>query len=211
MHLVVLFIQNIPSIQPVGWRALTALEADEESLESARSSRHFNEDDPDTIRHVEPCMKVVFIIAVPFVRTVIAGLLTFAGVKFIYLQTDLSSSVLKVIALRFIITMDEILMQAGATQFHMADLTSARIYSPGTRIKCGAYRGGCWETGIGGVVWIVISLILWFSTYWFIFLGETRFRESCLEYGQVFPKALNLTTTYSVMGAIRTLENWDEA
>jgi len=156
-----------------------------------------------------PGLKVVLLIMVPLVRAAIAVLLMFAGIKFVFVQTNMANAVLKVMTLKFVITIDEVLMKALSTMTEDRILKSCKIYSPGARTTCGTGRSVWfaerWDK-IGGMFWLLASFSLWIVFYWLVFGGEYSFRRACLGYHQVFPGTFGVKEMYSISGALDTIK-----
>lgn len=156
-----------------------------------------------------PGLKMVALILVPFVRLILAMFLMVAGIKFMFVQTSLQNSVLKCMTLRFVMTVDEVLIQGLSTKYSNRILRNCKFSSPGARTTCGTgnsrtYIAKHWEN-IGGVLLVFVSVVLWLLVYWGLFGGEYFFRQACLEYHDAFPGAFGVKETYTLKYAFSLL------
>lgn len=166
-------------------------------------------DEDITIIAFTPLLKVVVVTIVPLVRAIIAVMLMLAGVKFVFVQTNLANAVLKVMTLKFVTTVDNVIMKAMSTKLSNRFIKNGKIYSPGARTTCATGSPGCWLSKhweqIGGMCWVLIALLLWAVLFWGLLGGEFWFRRACLEYHKSFPGTLGVKNEISIKGALESL------
>jgi len=179
---------------------------DDDEVRELLETRDLLKPNEVVVTALTPCLKAVLLFVVPGMRVLLAVLLMIAGTKFIFVQTDLANAVLKVMTLKFVMTVDDVLIKALATQYGDRTLKLAKIFSPGTRSRCCGIPtlSKQWES-FGGVFWLVSAIVLWLGFFWAVFQGEFSFRRSCLSYHQAFPGSFGVHQRYSIIGAIQLL------
>jgi hypothetical protein len=129
-------------------------------------------------------MKVLLILIDPLTRFIIAVGLCYAGSKFLILQTHSTTIVLKVLTMRFVVQVDEYLLNTIVTRSSTKELKKARLMTRFGRPQ----RTNWWENGLGQAFWLFCSLTIMYLIIAVAFHKLDDFRNNCRIYRDAFPK-----------------------
>jgi len=148
----------------------------EKKVEVQRSKE--DESQITKITHLSTAIKAFILFVDPVVRLIVACALTFAGAKFLLLQTDQSKLVMKVLTMQFVTQVDDFLYGSLVTKKASEEVKKSKLCTDYGSPK----RNTWWENGLGSSIYLVISLVfVWIFTEVF-FHDLTNFRASCRIY-----------------------------
>jgi len=127
-------------------------------------------------------LRVLLILLHPVVKLWVAMAITYAGAKFLILQVDAVKIVMKVLCMRFVIQIDELMLMSTSTKHCQELVKGARLRTdwghPG--------KASVWERGFGGFVYLLIGISsLIFTLHW-TFGDLMHFRLGCFGYHSQF-------------------------
>lgn len=133
-----------------------------------------------TVVFLASWMKAAIFVLISVVKTIIALALAWAGCKYLLLQTNPFSLVLKVLAFKLIVEFDELLVDTlSSWEMHQT------ICGAGMRAQRGVYSQ-YWAHGVGGTVYFLAAagFVLLFTEV--VFMDLMFFRRQCINYMDTF-------------------------
>jgi hypothetical protein len=129
--------------------------------------------------------KVVFMIVNPMVKSCIAFPLAYAGCKFLVLQTQPLSLIVKSLAMQLVLGLDDLLIASLASDRIQSQIKNMKFLRHGFEDEM--LEKVHWHEGLGGLVYLAISLAVVFCFFFFVFFDLMSFRNSCHAYQDAFP------------------------
>lgn len=123
-------------------------------------------------------LKIVLVVLDPLTRLIVASILTYAGAKFLLVQTNQAKLVLKVLTMQFVVQVDDFLFGSLVTKKAQIEVKSAKLCTVFGSPK----RSTWWENGVGSSVYLLASLFFVYVVEYGIFHELTTFRNSCREF-----------------------------
>lgn len=134
--------------------------------------------DPDCVQRLRPYVVAILIAAVPLLRFWIAMIVTYCGIKFIIFQTDPVKMVLKSVCMRFVFTIDELFIKSISTKGSRDILRRATLMTSLPKPLGTSW----WETGAGGMVLSIATVIGSYVATHVMFSDITQLRSACFAY-----------------------------
>lgn len=132
-------------------------------------------------------MRFTLILLLPIFKVIVAFMLLFAGAKFLMLQTDPFSLVLKALAMQSVVYFDELMVGSLTSRESIESFSKAHIVftrrSTGNKVTLRFH----WKNGVGGLVYFAVTLLV-VELFVQVICGDIfQFRAAC----QRFNEAMN--------------------
>jgi hypothetical protein len=146
--------------------------------------RIFNDDDEEVIEMLDCWMVVVLIVFVPLTRLLISFLITYCGMKFILMQNNELTMILKALTMQFVTQIDEMLLALITSRCRDA-VGSLKMRMSSLVADPGRYNN-LWDGGLGGLIYLGALGIAVYLILNVVFAGVCDFRRACSIYDSRF-------------------------
>jgi hypothetical protein len=134
--------------------------------------------DTSTIKKLDGWMVHLLVFLAPLTKSVIAVLVTYAGMKFLLLQDDELRVILKALCMKFVTQIDDMLLSLSTSRTRRA----LRKFHIQSNVSDPGIHNSVWDAGLGGLSHLAVNIIISVIVMHVAFGGMVNFRLACSWY-----------------------------
>lgn len=131
-------------------------------------------------------MRGMLIVAIPGLKITVASCLLYVGSKFLVLQTNPFSLVLKALAMQLVVNFDELMVGSLSSREAMEAFSKAHILFKLKTTELGFLKASHWKNGLGGFAYLACAVLIVEGMVRGMFWDIFEFRDACLKFNKTF-------------------------
>lgn len=131
-------------------------------------------------------MRGILILCIPGLKITVASCLLFVGAKFLVLQRNPFSLVLKALAMQLVVNFDELMVGSLSSREAMEAFSKSHILYKLKTTELGFLKASHWKNGLGGFVFLAAAVLIVEGFVRGMFPDIFAFRDACLEFNKTF-------------------------
>jgi hypothetical protein len=136
-------------------------------------------------------LKTCCVVFVPIPQFAVAVCVSYVGVKYLAISSDMANLIWKALGLQFIVTLDDIVFNTLAPKPYKTLLKTCKVHVRGSkRLPCfsGRLTRGDREGWCHSLLWLLIIVVLAVCSYMVPWHRILSFKQTCNAYLEVFPE-----------------------